>query len=353
MIPRIGVICRCDNTGLGVQSKEFFDNIPCKALVFDMSGINAHGGQNFHWFPNQQIFKVQNRYEIRNNVKTKVGIAAIPEQIIIDFIKDIDILITFETPYDYNIFNICRAKGVKTILQLNYEFLEYPSKFPAPDLFAAPSMWHYNDIPAPKVFLPVPVNTKHFNLVRKEKTFVHIAGNRTVYNRNGTMCFLKSLRYVKNNITVILKSQHQFEIKDDIVIPKYINLVKDFNSSENYYDNYTGGVLVMPRKYGGLSLPCNEALAAEMPVIMTDIEPNNLWLPKEWLVPAKFIATFNCKKPVDVYEANTLDLADKVDLFCNDIFYNEAVNKARQIKETISFEALLPKYYEVFENLLR
>lgn len=38
--------------------------------------------------------------------------------------------------------------------------------------------------------------------------------------------------------------------------------------------------MILPRKYAGLCLPMNEALMSGLPVIMTDIEPNNVILPK-------------------------------------------------------------------------
>lgn len=336
---RIGMIARCCYSGLGIQSKEFFDNVPCKAMVLDLSNY-AVGKQNFDWYPGQTIVKVN-----------RIGVGGIPVDIILDFIKDIDVLITFEIPYDYNIFQICRDNGVKTILQLNYEFLEYPSGYPYPDLFAAPSMWHYDDIPDNKIFLPVPVNTKHFHPVKKQNTFVHIVGKPAVYNRNGTDTFIKCLRYIKSNIKVIVQSQYGFDYSQAMdSIPDNVILVIDNENKVNYYDNYNGGVLVMPRKYGGLCLPINEALAAGMPVIATDISPNNTWLPKEWLVPANKSEILRCKKTVDVYEADVIALATKIDQFCEIGYYDTAVEKAIELGNSISWQILLPAYKQMFNQ---
>lgn len=335
---RIGTICRMDRTGLGIQSIEFFNNIPCKALVIDVSGITNTIPQHPEWYPGQTICRI-----------ARMGV--IPQQVMEEFIKDIDVLITFENPYDYSLFSICRAKGVKTILQLNYEFLEYPSKYPPPDLFLAPSLWHYSEISEPKAFLTVPVNTNNFVPQRKKNTFIHIEGRKAAHDRNGTQSFLRSLAHIKNDVTVILRSQQHFTISD-LSLPSNVTLITEFANKPNYYDNYTGGVLVMPRRYGGLSLVVNEALAAEMPVIMTDISPNNTWLPKEWLVPANLAGTFRCKKQVDYYEADTKALAEKIDQFCDEDFYAEAVNKTQFLKGVISWDTLKDKYYELFERVL-
>lgn len=329
---RIGAICRMDNSGLGIQSREFFNHIPCKALVIDSTNFKGAGViQHPEWYPGQTFLKIDRTLKI-------------PPSIISEFIKDIDTLITFETPYDYEIFNACRRRRVRTILQPNYEFLEYPSNHPLPDLFAAPSMWNYSNIPDPKVFLPVPVNTKLFSFERKPHTFIHVVGKPAVFDRNGTQCFLNCLRYVKTPINVIVNTTTRIKIDR---IPSYVCFSVDDRHTENYWDNYTGGVLVMPRKYGGLCLPFNEAIAAEMPIITTDISPNNQWLPQEWLVPARNSGSFMCKHNIDYYDVDLMRLAKKIDEFFDPTFYNEAVEKAKELKSKISWEALLPLYKEV------
>lgn len=331
---RVGIIARCDKTGLGIQSKEFFDHIRCKALVIDISAINNTIPQRPNWYPNQTIYRIQQ-------------MGSIPKEVIADFISDIDVLMTFENPYDYWIYDICRAKGIKTILQLNYEFLEYPSALPRPDLFLSPSMWHYDDIPEPKMFLPVPVNTKLFSANRKPKTFVHIEGRKAAHDRNGTQTFLNSLQYVKNEITVILKSQNQISIP---ALPSNIHLQYDFNNRENYWENYTGGVMVMPRKYGGLSLIMNESMAAGMPIITTDISPNSNWLPRSWLVPASKTGEFRCKRQIEIFEADAVKLAAKIDEFCDESTYDAAVLKASQLAGKISWEKLTHIYTDVLNQ---
>jgi glycosyltransferase involved in cell wall biosynthesis len=343
---RIGLIARCDHTGLGIQSKEFFDHIPCKAFVIDFSEMVSSGSfkkilnPNLDWYPNQTYFKWGKEHNLRGDI---------PTHIIEEFIKDIDVLFAMETPYDFNIFDMCRQRRIKTVLQLNYEFLDFPSRhLPAPDLFAAPSLWNYDNIPRVKTFLPVPVNTKHFTPSRKLKTFVHIAGRPAAHDRNGTDLFLESLQYVENEITVIVKGQHPVNVPG---IKPNINLITDIGSKENYYENYSGGVLVMPRKYGGLCLPMNEAIAAGMPVIAPNISPNNDWLPEEWLVPASHYGGFNSKKRVEVYHTDVVALAKKIDQFSDEGFYNSACDRALEIREQISWENLLPKYEQTFSEL--
>lgn len=333
---KIGLIARADNTGLGIQSKEFFDHIPCKPFVIDSSLL----GNSPVLTPHPDRYGVK-PYQLRKG-------ESIPEREIQNFIRGIDLLFAIETPYNYRFISACREKGIKTVIQLNYEFLEYPSTLPQPDLLAAPSLWHFDQIPERKMFLPVPVNTRVFNPTRVERTFIHIAGRPAIHDRNGTQVLLNALRYVRNQMTVIIRSTEPLKRP---FIPRNVNLIIDTQNRLNYWDAYAGGVLVMPRKYGGLCLPINEALGAEMPVIAPDISPNNLWLPKEWLTPARKSITLKARKPVDVYEPDVRALANNMDKFCEPDFYDTARSKTKELKNQISWENLLPLYNKTFQDL--
>lgn len=335
---RIGGIFRCDNTGLGIQSKEFFDHIPCKPFVIDSSRLGDSPVLTPH----------PDRYGVKPYILRKGEV--IPEQEIFRFLRDIDLLFCIETPYNYRFISAAHEMGIKTVLQLNYEFLEFPSALPQPDLLAAPSMWNYDNIPNRKTFLPVPVNTAKFHPVRVERTFIHIAGRPAIHDRNGTETLLNSLRFVKEKVKVIIRSLHPV---NPVSVPRNVELIIDTQNRLNYQDAYTGGVLIMPRKYGGLCLPINEALAAEMPVIAPNISPNNLWLPKEWLTWAPKYFQLKARKMVNVYEPDIMSLAEKIDEFCDPAFYDAAREKAKALKDTISWEKLLPLYHKTFEDLCR
>jgi len=340
---RIGLIARADHTGLGIQSLGFYRNIPCKALVIDFHRMgqphSAHILEpDFSRFPNEQVFTW-------GTVHRPFG--GIPPEIIENFVKDLDILFCMETPYDYEVFNICKRKKVKTVLQLNYEFLDYPSDLPYPTLFAAPSLWNYDLIPNPKCYLPVPAEPQP--VMYSPNTFLHVAGRHAVHDRNGTQTLFDALNYVRNDITLIVRAQ-----QDTLFVPpnrrSNITMVVDTKNKKSHLENYTGGVLVMPRKYGGLCLPMNEAISFGMPVIATDISPNNTWLPREWLVEANHCGQLRGKKTVEMFEANPVKLGQMIDDFCN--MYPRAHEIAKDLRDSISWERLKPRYLEVFNELL-
>jgi len=85
-------------------------------------------------------------------------------------------------------------------------------------------------------------------------------------------------------------------------------------SLENSCDLYKDfDALILPRKYGGLCLPVNEALMSGLPVIMTDISPNNKLLPKEWLVKSRKTGEFMTRTMIDIYSSDIKELGEKID----------------------------------------
>jgi glycosyltransferase involved in cell wall biosynthesis len=85
---------------------------------------------------------------------------------------------------------------------------------------------------------------------------------------------------------------------------------------------------------------------------MPDIEPNNNILPPEWLVPAYKVGSFSPRTEVDIYEVDPKALADKIDEIINQWDIAEESEKANQIAETISWQALKIEYIKAMESLL-
>ncbi len=340
---KIGLIARADSTGLGIQSKEFFDHIPCKALVIDMTAQSDSQiiRPDFNKYPGQRAWRVNKGFKSTNHI---------PARIIYEFLDGLDLVFAMETAYDYNIFTEAKKRGIKTILQLNYEFLDYPSGLTPPDLFAAPSMWYFDQVPDKKKFLPVPVNKARFHVEKKERTFLHIAGRPAFNDRNGTNLVLEAMQYVKNKITLQLKSQQTLNFRNR---NSKVTIEADNGNKANYWENYSGGTLILPRKYGGLCLPFNEALAGGMPIITTNCPPNNQWLPQEWLVSARERGILNCKRKCQMYEVSAKLLAAKIDEFCDSGFYEEQHQKTIMLGDSLSWRKLLPEYHKTFEDVCR
>ncbi len=278
------------------------------------------------------------------------------------FLDGLDVVLSCETFYNNDFPAIAERMGVKTVLQYNFEFLEHLRRpdLPKPTLFAAPSMWRYDEVPFEnKCFLPVPIAIDRFpdrvpNITAK--TFLHIIGRPAIHDRNGTADLLDALQHVRSNITVVIKCQEPRYVQGLLLsrrVPRNVELRIDADDTVNYWDNYSvGDVLVMPRRFGGLCLPANEALGAGMPVIMPDIEPNNAWLPQDWLVPASKQGQFQAKTTIDLFTADHEALAAKIDQFAQDeTFFGESANRTASLAKELSWDNLKSEYQRVFTEL--
>ncbi|WP_156904971.1 glycosyltransferase [Mycobacterium kansasii] len=269
------------------------------------------------------------------------------------FMQGLTSVYSAETFYNRRLPIIGRSMGVKTVLHTNPEFLDLHDE---PTLWAAPSRWLWSTIPNPKVFLLVPVETDRFAPQPADKAvnFLHLIGRPAVHDRAGTADFLRALQYVHSDITVTITCQEpgyvrSLMLSNGIRLPDNIDLHVREGDRADYWDLYTDQhVLVSPRRFGGLSLPHQEACAAGLPVIATHCSPNSDWLPHEWLVSASKVGQFQAKQRIDLYSADHLALAEKITRFANyPVFYREAAERALTIAKSLSWEQLRPLYEKV------
>lgn len=321
---KIGMICRDNNRGLGIQSWEFYKNLrPVKTLVIEISEKSTF----------------RNRYPEARFCQDKI------EDKDLDwFLDGIDCLISFETWYRKDIPEIAKKRGIKTILYINWEWFCEEA-----DLYLVPSLWHFSEIPGPKEYLPVPINRKKlkFRLRKQANIFYHNTGNLLAgYDRNGTEIFLRAIPLVKSNVQFVIKSQVELPRINDRRVKYIIEDVK------NYWDQWKteADIMVLPRRYGGLCLPLNEAMSVGMPVIMPDSKPQNQFLPRDLLVKVSGSQLIKIKKVVELANINPVDVARKIDEFANkDITkYSKIMD---EIAEAWSWDRLKPHILKIIKKL--
>lgn len=363
---RIGLVARADNTGLGIQTHEFYRHMePHKTMVVDISRYN--GNQQYpERYPGAQfVFGMPTAEDIER------------------FLQDLDVVFVAEAPYNYYLYQRARELGVKTAVQYNYEFFDWfiHPEWPKPDMLIAPSVWHYEEVnawcnsmglsgqPIAHVYLHCPVNRDV--LPRREileaKTFLHVAGRSAAHDRNGTLSVIAASKYLKSDATIVVHFQgeqgigHQATHTFDDYF-SYLNehggeqIIMTQGEHKDYQDIYKNGdVLLLPRRYGGNCLPLNEAMSVGMPVIMSDISPNNKLLPPEWLVPATHINTFTPRTTIDIYDVSPQELAAKIDEFATmgPKRFKRETDLADAIADSISWSRLKPRYLNAFEGLCR
>lgn len=307
---KLGLIARCDNTGLGNMTYELAKMLnPDAVLLVDSSPF--HKGHR----------QYPQRYAEFN---TTVSHGVINNSQMIKFVKSVDIVYTCETFYNQILVQTARQKGVKTVMHYMFEFLEYlvEEKKPLPDILIAPSLWRYQEVVdkfgdrCQVVYLPPPTDQNTFaanrevNATRHNK-LLHIAGKAAVLDRNGTNSVINMMKYSKADFELVIRTQTPIEAG---YTDSRITMVHDdVKNNEDMYSGYDA--MVLPRRYAGLSLPMNEALMSGLPVFMTDVSPNNILLPSQWLAPATVIDSLMTKAMLDVYAVDERALAEKVDAF--------------------------------------
>lgn len=338
---RIGLIARSDNSGLGNQTRELAYMLnPSKILLIDSGSFNANK-QNPEWYSSY-------------NVKTNLGF--IGDKVSLEFLQDLDVVISCEIFYNKNFPALAKQAGVRTILQYNYEFLDnlQNHRLPLPDILLSPSKWYLEDVvekfgnSCKVVHLPPPTDHKNFTNAREtnlktNKKLLHIAGRVAVMDRNGTDTVIEMMKYSKQDFVLEIRSQDKlsYVLNDD-----RIKIISDnVTNQEDLYSGYDA--MVLPRRYAGLCLPMNEALLSGLPVFMTDISPNNHVLPSEWLVEASRVDKLMTRTMLDVYAADPVQLAAKVDAYMMSE-QTEAKKLAFNIGHSnFSSESLKQKYLDV------
>ena len=329
---RIGIIARVDNGGLANQTYDYWKHIHeiTKALVILTSGKY----QNVLRYPEQILCE---------------GFPTL-EQLDM-FLKDIDIVIAIETPYNWNVFSMAKERGIKTILIPNYEWTEEHPPI-HPDLYLCPSLLErdiYSHYPVRSEYLQFPIDRKlfPFKLRTKAETFVFNNGRGGTKGRNGLRALLQAIPLVKSDVKFIIRSQVPIpEIKDKRVDTRQ----GDIERTDLFKE---GDVLLLPRMFGALSLPTWEAVSSGMPVLSTNLYPFNTILPKDWFFDPERIEkgqTASVNRIIDIAVVSPVEIAKKIDEYAHkDI--TEDSKMADEIADSISWETLHDNYINLFKEL--
>lgn len=350
---KIGLLACSSQTGLGYQTRDFYNNIKCdKVLIYDISKLNK--------MPTDHTWAFQPRV-----------CEGIPSNDDCEWLVDgMDIVFVCETPLNYHLFEYANKKGVKVVQQYNYEFLDYfkNPNLPKPTVLASPSKWGLDVVKSKEwaevVYWPVPVDTSKIKYRSHEKceTLIHILGRPAAYDRNGTLVFLDLVKKLGKKFKYKLYAQlpedqksllafESIRAKLKEVHAENENLTVVYNCPENTRMYEEGDILIMPRRYGGLCLPMWEALASGMPVIMTDISPNNTILPENWLCEADIMGTFHTTSEIKIYNASLQDLIEKVDYIADNI--SEESKEAKKIADNMQWNIQKDAYMRRFKDLLK
>lgn len=329
---RIGLVARADNGGLGSMSREFARHVRPEKVLIVQNGV-------FRIFP-ERYQDFQTRIVAANTTISQADI---------DWLLDgIDVVVSCETFYDFNIVRWAKRRGVKSALFTMCElFPERPEVHP--DLYLCPSELDMDMMPQPKVYLPFPVATDKLKWQARTdcRHLIHTASHGGVALRKGTPLLIEAMKHVQSPVKLTIYSWKPFQVRDERIEVK----VADF---ENYWQLWReGDALVYPQDVNGICLPVAEAFASGMGVITTDIYPFNRWLPKELMFETN--GTYKRRfgsglMEVDAAVIEPEAIARKIDeWFSRDL--TELSLRGKKWAEENSWERWLSVYQEVFQNL--
>jgi glycosyltransferase involved in cell wall biosynthesis len=344
---KLGIIARCDDSGLGNQTHELVKMLnPHKIFLIDSSPFNGHK-QNYEWYEGRNVMRVS-------------GVPAKPT--VLNFIRDVDVVLSCETFYNKNFVPISRNRKVKTILQYNYEFLDYLTNRnkPLPDILLSPSFWKLDEIKEDfgnktRVgYLPPPTDSNIFDKnrltnLKDSKRILHVAGKAAMHDRNGTRSVIEMLTHSKEDYELVIRTQTELDI--DIKDDRVKIIVGNEKHREDMYKGFDA--MILPRRYAGLCLPMNEALMSGLPVFMTDVSPNNQILPQEWLAQCGKTGSFQTKAEIDIFNANPEHLGFIIDEYMKTKDKTSIKEKAFNLGyENFSSDILKDKYLEIINGML-
>jgi glycosyltransferase involved in cell wall biosynthesis len=329
---KIGIVARVDASGLARMTYGFWKNI--HEITKELVVLISDRDNDLYRYPKATICNV------------------LPTIEAIDiFLKDLDLVLIFETPYNWNIIKMAKDRGIKTVMIPMYEWTN-PKPPIHPDMYLCPSLLDYDsykDSPAEIKYIQTPVDRKQFKFKLREKanTFVFNNGGGGSGGRNGLSALIEAIPLVKSDVKFIIRSLRPIPKIEDKRVDVRIG---DF---DNLFDE--GDVFLFPHMFNGLSLPIQEALSSGMPVLSTNIYPHNTYLPKRWLFEPDGFKKGRVNENAREIDTAILDpqkIADKIDEYAGkDI--TEDSRSADAIAETISWDNLKENYIKTFTELCK
>jgi hypothetical protein len=232
----LGLIVRATETGLGYQTYEMWRHLrPDVTVCIDVSPISNHRSQPQHleWYPDAVITPWSgHRHPVTDDA--------------LDALASCDTVLSVETWYDLRI----PQQAARSVLYVNPEL--YRAEEVATHYWA-PTSWEIDRLPAGTRVVPMPVATDR--PWRRGEGFLAVEGTGAMGDRNGVDIAREAARLAG--------------------VPLQVASQLDGRGVAEPWDLYAlGDVLVLPRRYGGLSLVAQEAMAAGLAVVMPDCEPN-------------------------------------------------------------------------------
>lgn len=271
---RWGLVARAEDRGLAHICWEVYRHLlPTRTLVVDMGPLARGFLPDWERYPNADTI----RYDETCPTGGPLNDSAMRE-----WLAGLDVVYSAETFYDTRFVRIAREMGVRTVLHTMPEF--HKPECDEVDVVWLPTPWRAEHHPD-ALLVPVPVALDRFepeHLAAEAHTpgplrVLHTAGHRAAMDRNGTLLVCEAMRHVRQPVHLTIRTQdadcpnpsgHTPNVTVDVV----------YAATGDYWEQYARQhALVLPRRYGGLCLPVQEAMGAGCAVVMGGVSPNEWW----------------------------------------------------------------------------
>lgn len=257
----LGLIVRADCGGLGAMTWDAAQHLrPDRIIIVDMGQANR-GPYLPERYDDLAPTVMEVRYPILDPIPMLAGL---------------DVLWTAEVPYGPTVLEEARRRGVRVVLHAMTEL--WREEYVAAAEVWLPTPWAMDRVlrdcqqaRTPCRVMPVPVNVARipYRPRKRLRSALHIAAP-AMLDRNGTELVADAYRLGRD--LPAMTARH---------VPAPLAASLGWAVASPVATHYEGwadhDVLVLPRRYAGLSLPVLEAAAAGIPSIMLDRDPENLW----------------------------------------------------------------------------
>lgn len=264
---KLGLVARADDRGLGLLTWAFARHMkPDRTLVIDMGQLARGFTQHVDRYPDALVVPFDGHY--------------LPEHMVRKWLRGLDCVYFAETAYDWRFVTWANDAGVATVCMAMAEFWRHPREpdLPMPTQVWAPTNWRLDLLPPGTPVVPVPVEDDVWTLIPagtgERLQVVHVAGHRAAGDRNGTLQVLGAVRNMRGPIDVTIHCQDE---RLPVVRPPSADVTLRLvpGGQQSRPDLFAGAhVLLMPRRYGGLCMPAQEALGAGLALAMSQCPPN-------------------------------------------------------------------------------
>jgi len=334
---RCGLIARADAGGLAQMTVEFARHMnPARVVIVDL-GDSGRGPMNL------DRLAFLNPWQM---MVTSNPIGDDPWEWLLD---GSDVLYTAETAYRPGWCDQAAGRGVATILHAMPELYAGDE----PDSLVVPTTWERQRLPwATRLGVPVATDLFPFSQRTEARRFLCAPGP-AFHDRDGLNIIIEALPHVREECTILLRTSQpeetgrrleRFGLPPNVTIelhrpwPRYDQL-PDFDA------------LLLPRRYGGLSLPMQEAAALGRPTLTLTREPNRGFLSRPLQAQGHIDHQATMKGGrFDVWDVDPRHYAAIIDNTIRrpDLF-TEASTRCGEWAETSSWQARAGEYHHLVE----